>query len=102
MSGYRSACFLMLALAPGWAAAEATTYPFEGRWDCGGSTFSFTATTYNNGLGQQTIVGVEAEGTGFVLTLANDQDVVVSELTEGTMVWLLWSTGEQRNCTRLD
>ena len=102
MSRYRTAFLLVLALAPGLAAAEGTPYPFAGRWDCEGSTFAFTDTTYNDGAGTRKILGVEAEGSGFILALPNDQEVVVSEFNEGKMVWLYWSSGERRVCSKLD
>ena len=102
MSQHRTICLLVLALAPGRATAEGTAYPFGGRWDCEGSTFAFTDTTYNDGTLTREILAVEAEGSGFILTLPADQQVVVSEFNEGKMVWLYWSSGERRNCARLD
>lgn len=101
MSRYRTAFVLLLALAPVGSAAE-EAYPFVGRWDCEGSTFEFTDTTYNDGAGTRKILGVEAEGSGFILALPSEQEVVVSEFNEGKMVWLYWSSGERRVCTRLD
>jgi hypothetical protein len=101
MSRYRTAAGLLLVLAPFGAAAE-DAYPFQGRWDCEGATFAFTDTSYNDGTLSRDILAVEAEGSGFILTLPAEQEVVVSEFNEGTMVWLYWSTGERRKCTRLD
>ena len=100
MSRYSMACLVVLALSP--VAATAETYPFVGRWDCEGSTFAFTDATYNDGTMTRDIQAIETEGSGFILTLPAEKEVVVSEFKDGTMVWLYWSTGERRLCTHLD
>ena len=100
MSRYPMACVLVLAQSP--VAAMAESYPFLGRWDCEGSTFAFTETTYNDGTLTREIQAVAAEGSGFILTLPGEKEVVVSEFNEGKMVWLYWTTGERRVCTHLD
>jgi hypothetical protein len=101
MSPNQTACVLLLALAPLGALAQ-ETYPFVGRWDCEGATFAFTDTTYNDGTLTREITAIAAEGSGFILTLPAEQEVVVSEFNEGKMVWLYWSSGERRVCTKLD
>jgi hypothetical protein len=98
MTPLRIAC--LLTLAPLGAAAEG--YPFEGNWNCQGQVFGFTAATYDNGTGPQEISKIEAEGTGFVLTIPGERYVVVSEFDGDAMIWLDWTSGERRECTRAE
>jgi hypothetical protein len=102
MSGFRVICLFATTLLLSFSGAQAQDYPFVGRWDCEGATFSFTETSYNGGMGAQAIASIEAEGSGFILTLANEQEVIVSEFNDGKMVWLYWSSGERRVCQKLD
>jgi hypothetical protein len=90
----------VLAILPGLAMAEA--YPFVGNWNCQGQVFGFTEATYDAGTGPQEISKIEAEGTGFVLTIPGERYVVVSEFDGNAMIWLDWTTGERRECTRAE
>lgn len=95
---------LRLALVAFLAAtpAMAQTFPFEGAWDCGVGTFTFTADLYDPGGNPMPIMDVAEEDGNFILTFADDYQIGLSSVTDTTMQWLSFASGDMFDCQRLD
>lgn len=76
-------------------------YPFVGRWDCEVDTFTFTATTYNNGSETLAIETVVERPNSYVLGLAAGQSVSLDMDGANRMQWMSGTTGDVFPCRRL-
>ena len=80
---------------------DAPAYPFVGAWDCGVATFTFTATSYNNGSETLPIETVIPRANSFVLGFADGYSLSLDMEGADRMQWLSGTTGDAFDCTRL-
>jgi hypothetical protein len=80
---------------------DTPAYPFVGTWDCEVETFTFTATTYNNGSETLPIENVVARDPSYALSFANGYAVALDMDGADRMQWLSGETGDTFQCKRL-
>ena len=90
---------LLLCLTAG--AASAGPLPFEGEWDCEVGVFVFTATTYDPGGEEMEILDIARDGNAYVLTFADDYQLVLTMNPDGTMDWFSGASGDVFTCRPL-
>lgn len=97
----RSLLLALVLTVPTAAAAKGLR--FEGRWDCGVATMTFTGTTYDAGEGPMTMQTIEGDGHEFTITFADGYaiSVAVSD-DERSLQWLSHASGDSFTCARLD
>ncbi|MFN3724601.1 MAG: hypothetical protein ACK4VZ_16410 [Paracoccaceae bacterium] len=91
---------VMASLYAGAALAQ-EPHAFEGRWDCGVATFTFTADSYNTGSDDMPITDIAIDGTGFVLSFEDDYQLYVAVNEDGTLYWFSPASGDTFTCTRV-
>jgi len=96
-----SAAVTVSALCLVASAAAAGTLPFEGEWDCEVGVFTFTATTYDPGGEVMEILDIAREGEAYVLTFADDYQLVLTMNPDGTMDWFSAVSGDGFTCRPL-
>jgi hypothetical protein len=81
--------------------AETAEYPFVGRWDCDGAVFTFTNRTYNNG--SQTLIfnRIDFGKRDFKFTFPDGYAISLLNVTDKTMTWQSWATGDIFHCKRV-
>lgn len=84
------------------APVLAQDLPFLGTWDCSVAIFSFTGTIYNNGSENMEITDISADGTGHILTFADDYQLSVAVNPDGTLNWFSPDSGDSFTCTRVN
>lgn len=83
-------------------AARSDGLPFVGTWDCEVQTFTFTASTYNNGSEDLPIQEVQEGSDGsYTLFFVDDYIITLSGFTGDTMGWFSPASGDNFNCTRV-
>ncbi|EAU40023.1 hypothetical protein FP2506_02240 [Fulvimarina pelagi HTCC2506] len=77
-------------------------YPYEGRWDCEVETFSFTASSYDNGSQTFEVTEVQ-EGTdgSYTLFFGDGELITLSNISASQMGWYSHQTGDSFSCNRL-
>jgi hypothetical protein len=92
-----------MAATPTPAAAATASLPFVGSWDCGVSTFTFTKSNYNNGMGDVVAINkIETFTTGtYGLTMENGYLVGLTDVGAQTMTWSSPQSGDSFDCRRV-
>lgn len=78
--------------------AKAENLPFEGSWDCGVATFTFTDKAYNNGTDWLVYESIEPEGRGHIVRFKDGYFFAVYLNADGTLDWVSGESGDQFNC----
>jgi hypothetical protein len=83
--------------------AQAKHYPFEGKWDCDVSIFTFTDLTYNNGSQTLTYKTVKRQGTSYLITFADGYRIGLFGIKRNSMTWMSGSsTDDVFRCRRIE
>jgi hypothetical protein len=76
-------------------------YAFVGTWACvGGTTLTFTDTTYDDGKKRYPIQTVARDGMNYTLGFANGSVIALAAVTETGLTRVSGRSGAQLNCAR--
>ena len=94
-------CLAALALSACVASdGPADPYAFVGTWECGGTTLSFTNTSYDDGTNSYPIQAVGQDGRNYTLRFGNGTVMSLVAVTDTGLTRVSGTTGTQLNCRR--
>ena len=95
-----SAASLVSAASTGFAGDG--DLPFLGKWDCEINVLTFTGDSYNDGTNTYPLDNVAEDGGSFVITLAPDYVIGLSEIEADKMAFAPMAGGDRFSCFRLE